>query len=75
MDAPAPEDQKKDADEDQGETEASPQSQGAPVPAETEIASQRKAKQPIGEEVAEHGSPSVSGTAKATGGYGLDAVE
>jgi len=75
VDAAAPEDEKKDADEDEGEAEADPEAQGAPVAAETEIASQRKAKQPVGEEVAEHGSAGVAGTAQATGGNGLEAVE
>ena len=74
-DAATPEDQEEGADEDEGKTEADPESHRAPVAAEAEIGAEGETQEPVGGEVAEHGSAGVSRAAECTGGNGLEAVE
>ncbi len=57
------------------EAEANPEAQSSPVAVEAEPGTERKPEQPVGGEVAEHGSACVSCAAKCSRGDGLDAVE
>ncbi len=52
-----------------------PRGPGRPSAVEAEIGAEGNADEPVGGEVAEHGSARVACAAKGAGGYGLEAVE
>ena len=71
----APEDEQQDTDEDKGKRKTDPKTKGSPVATETEPGAEWKADEPVGSEMADHGSAGVARAAKRAGGDGLNAVE
>src|SRR6266446_5074405 len=70
-----PREEKHDPYQDECQAETSPETESTPPPVKAKPGAQRKADDPVGREMAEHGRARIARAAKRTGRNGLNAVK